>query len=322
MGHRSYHSVGVPSTNEDERQPENSDGLFATRLYHVIKGAPPTDNEEVDEPKYTPKRHNRAHSDRRLFTTSRSPFSYNQFKYKPEKILISVTDDVGKLTAFFSDYDVSAKDIMSICGERIEAQSWNQTHNQAKIIINHQAIWLPSDLAYRVYDSEEIAILEPPLPRRSASYHREEKSSSVIGIRQLRNSDDGNVSLISSHLSPSHSSLISGMTQQSSSPPSILVNVEKRVRSKSKSPKKTQFSSVNQVIPSPGFYYISKNRNLIFKKCTIHRLDSRRLHNLMGRRVEITHINPNLCGAFVHKDRTYLIPMSCLSIHHPNANPD
>lgn len=185
------------------------------------------------------------------------------------------------------------------------------------------------------------------MPHRSSSQvlHREDKH--VIGIRQLRDmtqsverfhenkrnhlmdktrslsagfrSDDGNVSVISSHISPSHSSLISALTQNSPSPPSILVNEQKRARSKSKSPKKTSFNTVEQVIPSPGFYYIQRNRNLLFKKCTICRLDSRRLLSLMGRRVEITHVNRDNCGTFVYKDRTYLIPMACTTSQRPSA---
>jgi len=296
---------------------------------------------------YSPMRHNRSFSERSgsqpRFTGRRSFSSRKQFHR--ERIFVNVSEDLGKLTTFFSNYDVSAKDIMSICGQRVEVSKYNSHRQSAQITINGQAIWLPSDLAYRVYDSEEIANREPRMSHRSSSQGVEREDRSVIGIRQLRNttksverfhdnkraqvdktrslsagfrSDDGNISVVSSHIS-AVSSLISP-SNMSSSPPSILVNNDqKRARSKSKSPKKTSFNTVDQVIPSPGFYYIQRNRNLLFKKCTIHRLDSRRLLSLMGRRIEVTHINRDGCGAFIHKERTYLIPMTCVTSTRPSA---
>jgi len=377
-GHRSYHSVGVPSNTDtasiisaqeevshilsphlqstkptSTRSSLHNTGVFSQRLYHVIKGAPPTDTEQAMERDYSPMRHNRSFSERSersgsnpRFAGRRSFSSRKQFHR--ERIFVNVSEDLGKLTTFFSNYDVSAKDIMSICGQRVEVSKYNSHRQSAQININGQAIWLPSDLAYRVYDSEEIANREPRMSHRSASQGVEREDRSVIGIRQLRNttksverfhdnkraqldktrslsagfrSDDGlsgNISVVSSHIS-AVSSLISP-SNMSSSPPSILVNNDqKRARSKSKSPKKTSFNTVDQVIPSPGFYYIQRNRNLLFKKCTIHRLDSRRLLSLMGRRIEVTHINRDGCGAFIHKERTYLIPMTCVTSTRPSA---
>jgi len=338
-------------------------GVFTQRLYAVIKGSPVTaDNDEnVEHPDYAPsngldeERHNRSYSHQPRNRENSAPrlsarlsFSH-QKQLRNQTIYVYVTEDLGQLTAFFSNYDVSAKEIMRICGRKIEASQWNSTRQQAQIVLNDQTIWLPKSLAHRVFEAEEP---EPPLSSRSSSqnWSRREEKQNVVGIRQLRDrfhekkmghqmdkarslsaisdqksvsgfrSDDGNISVVSSHVSPpSHSSLLSAATQMSPSPPSILVN-EKRARSKSKSPKKkASFSMKNEIIPSPGFYYVQRNRNLLFKKCTVQRLDSRRLFSFMGRRVEVTHIDRNGCGVFTQQDRTFLIPMSCLSTERPSA---
>lgn len=99
-------------------------------------------------------------------------------------------------------------------------------------------------------------------------------------------------------------------TPNENTPTSILKNPRKISVS---SEKRTNFNLEPALIPSPGTYYITRNRQIISKKCIIHRLDARRLISLMGRRVEITKINRDLIGTFENKERTYLIPMSCCS---------
>lgn len=299
-GHRAYHSVNILDTRA---------------INMVIKGSPPAfDDNDVP----------------RTFRAQRRRVEEKQ--QFAEDVDVYLTDDLNRLRGFFKAYNVSEDEIRQIAGRRIRVEKWDCERQQGQITLGGQYIWLPSQIAIRAVEGREPRDTKSAEPELLGTPHLPESDSGGrVGIRNLRKRMEErprarSTNTITATFTPrrfDHHTAFqrekSPPIQREKSPPSILVNSTKSNSQPRKTPKqKLSFSNkIATFIPTPGFYYIQRNRQLLIKKCTVHRLDFHRLLPLLGRRVEITAINRDFCGSFEYNARVFLIPMDVLSIDRP-----